>query len=299
MNQRKASLIVILAGMLFCAGALYAQAPAAAPAAGAAKAEEKGGSLTLWDRIKGGGWVMWPIGICSIATAYFIIDGAMRTMIKRVSPPPHEEALKGFFRQGDYVGAYNYCKSNSTPMTNVLRAGVSLLGEGKQIVEDGMIGELAKENSTMQSYISYLSVIGVCTPMIGLLGTVTGMMSAFATLGSSGIGDPSKLSSAIGEVLVATASGLFIAIPAFMAFYILRNRAAAAIHHIQEVINSLFRKMPYDSLAGVHIGDEELYAAVPNWVGQEGLSEMTAMPHEMAGTGGPSASQQISAATAQ
>ena len=57
--------------------------------------------------------------------------------------------------------------------------------------------------------------------------------------------------------------------------------------------------MPYDSLAGVHIGDEELYAAVPNWVGQEGLSEMTAMPHEMAGTGGPSASQQISAATAQ
>jgi biopolymer transport protein ExbB len=102
--------------------------------------------------------------------------------------------------------------------------------------------------------------------MIGLLGTVTGMMRAFGTLAQSGIGDPSKLSGAIGEVLVATASGLFIAIPAFGAFYYLRNRAAFAVHHIQDSINSLFRKMPYEALAGVHIGDEELYAALPNWV---------------------------------
>ena len=91
-----------------------------------------------------------------------------------------------------------------------------------------MMGELAKENSHLQTYISYLSVIGVCTPMIGLLGTVTGMIKAFAKLGSSGIGDPSGLSAAIGEVLVATASGLVIAIPAFGAFYFLRNRARPA-----------------------------------------------------------------------
>ena len=116
----------------------------------------------------------------------------------------------------------------------MLRVGIGLLGEGKQVAEEGMIGELAKENSPMQTYISYLSVIGVCTPMIGLLGTVTGMIKAFAKLGSTGIGDPSGLSAAIGEVLVATASGLVIAIPAFGAFYFLRNRAAGSIHHIQD-----------------------------------------------------------------
>ena len=102
--------------------------------------------------------------------------------------------------------------------------------------------------------------------MIGLLGTVTGMIKAFAKLGASGIGDPSGLSAAIGEVLVATASGLVIAIPAFGAFYFLRNRAADAMHHVQDIVNSLFRKMPYESLAGVHLGDEELYAATPNWM---------------------------------
>jgi biopolymer transport protein ExbB len=166
------------------------------------------------------------------------------------------------------VGAYNYCRDNPSPLTNVLRVGISLLGDGKQIAEEGMMGELTKENGKMQTWISYLSVIGVCTPMIGLLGTVTGMIRAFATLGSSGIGDPSSLASAIGEVLTATASGLMIAIPAFGAFYFLRNRAASAMHRVQDIINGLYRKMPYDALAGVHIGDEELYAALPNWVEQ-------------------------------
>ena len=221
---------------------------------------------SLLETIKEGGWVMIPIGLCSIATLYLIGDGILRTSPKRVAPPEHEQKVKELFRQGDYVAAYKYCKENPSPLTNVLRVGIGLLGDGKQVAEEGMLAELAKENSSMQTYISYLSVIGVCAPMIGLLGTVTGMIKAFAKLGSSGIGDPSGLSAAIGEVLVATASGLIIAIPAFGAFYFLRNRAAASIHHIQDIINSLFRKMPYDSLAGVHLGGEELYAAVPNWL---------------------------------
>jgi hypothetical protein len=99
--------------------------------------------------------------------------------------------VKALFRQGDYVGAYNYCKENPSPLTNVLRVGISLLGDGKPNAEEGMMGELQKENANMNTYISYLSVIGVCTPMIGLLGTVTGMIKAFANLGAAGIGDPS------------------------------------------------------------------------------------------------------------
>jgi biopolymer transport protein ExbB len=223
-------------------------------------------SKTLWRQIQEGGWVMFPIALCSIATLYLIGDGIIRTSRKKTAPPKQEEALKILFRQGDYVEAHNYCKTNPSPLTNVLRIGIGLLGEGKEMAEDGMLGALAKENSQMQTYISYLSVIGVTTPMIGLLGTVTGMIKAFAKLGSSGIGDPSGLSAAIGEVLVATASGLVIAIPAFAAFYFLRNRATDSLHHIQDIVNSLFRKMPYESLAGVHLGDDELFAATPNWL---------------------------------
>lgn len=209
---------------------------------------------------------MIPIAACSIGAIYLIVDGVIRTGQTKIAPAAQEAKLKELFQRGDYVGAYNYCKANPSPLNNVIRVGVSLLGEGKQAAEEGMIGELSKENSKLQTWISYLSVIGVCSPMIGLLGTVTGMIRAFATLGASGIGDPSSLSSAIGEVLVATASGLFIAIPAFMAFYFLRNRATAAMHHIQDIIASLFRKMPYESMAGVHIGDDVIFAAQPSWL---------------------------------
>ena len=264
--------IVLLASATLLMLASIAAAQANSPAPGGESVRAK----TLFEQIKEGGWVMVPIGLCSIATLYLIGDGVLRTGRNRVAPLGHEESVKALFRQGDYVGAFNFCKENPSPLTNVLRIGIGLLGDGKQVAEEGMMGELAKENSSMQTYISYLSVIGVCTPMIGLLGTVTGMIKAFAKLGASGIGDPSGLSAAIGEVLVATASGLVIAIPAFGAFYFLRNRAAASVHHIQDVVNRVFRKMPYESLTGVHLGDEELYAAIPTWLVQQPVADANA-----------------------
>ena len=252
---------------LLTGAAVLAQADAPVPgAAPAAPAVEK---KTLLERIREGGWVMIPIGACSILTVYLIGDGYTRTNPKRVAPPEQINQVKELFRHGDYVGAYNFCKANPSAVTNVLRTGVSYLGDGKSMTETAMSEELAKENAGVQTRLSYLSVIGVCTPMIGLLGTVTGMMSAFSTLKTSGIGDPGALAGSIGEVLVATASGLFIAIPAFGSFYYLRNRGAAALHVIEDTVNSLFRKMPYEHLHGVHIGDEELYAAVPNWISAE------------------------------
>ena len=262
--------LAVMAGtwFLLTAAVVLAQSESPAPVPGAAPAA-KTETKSLLERIREGGWVMIPIGACSILTVYLIGDGYTRTNPKRVAPPDQINAVKDLFRHGDYVGAYNYCKTNPSAVTNVLRTGVSYLGDGKNMAETAMSEELAKENAGVQTRLSYLSVIGVCTPMIGLLGTVTGMMSAFSTLKTSGIGDPGALAGSIGEVLVATASGLFIAIPAFGAFYYLRNRGAAALHIIEDTVNSLFRKMPYEHLTGVHIGDEELYAAVPNWIAAE------------------------------
>jgi biopolymer transport protein ExbB len=269
MTKKPRYLILIL---FLSAGLGASVALAQSPSPGASGPNIRG--KTLWEKIVEGGWVMVPIGLCSVGTLYLIGDGIIRTAPKKVAPPEHEQQVKDLFRHGDYVGAYKFTKENPSPLNNVLRVGISLLGEGKEMAEEGMIGEMAKENSSMQTYISYLSVIGVCAPMIGLLGTVTGMIKAFEKLGAAGIGDPSGLSAAIGEVLVATASGLIIAIPAFGAFYFLRNRAAASLHYIQDLVNSLFRKMPYESLAGVHLGDDELYAAIPNWlVGAKGSGQ--------------------------
>ena len=235
----------------------------------ASAAEDSSGVIhhkTLWEQIYEGGWVMIPIGACSVLTVYLCGDGWMRTSRKVTAPSACEQKVKSLFREGDYVEAYNYCKRHNSPLANVLRAGIGMLGEGKSAVEDAMVGAMQQESTKLNTYISYLSVIGVCTPMFGLLGTVTGMIKAFANLGTSGIGDPSGLSAAIGEVLIATASGLLIAIPAFGMFYLLRSRSSSAMHYIQNVTRDLFRKMPYEHMSGLHISGEELYAATPNWV---------------------------------
>jgi biopolymer transport protein ExbB len=234
----------------------------------AASAQEAAGGVhkkTLWNLFVEGGWVMYPITACSVAMIWFIVDGYIRTSAGKLYPVDHVTQLRELFKKGDYVGAYAFAKTAGSPVADVVRAGVAFTPDGKTMTEEAIISEITRVNAELKGRSSYLSVIGVCTPMIGLVGTVTGMMSAFETLGTSGVGDPSKLSGAIGEVLVATASGLFIAIPAFISYYLLANRINKGIHDITEIVTGLFRAFPYEEIEGRKVGDEEIYAAKPDW----------------------------------
>jgi biopolymer transport protein ExbB len=234
----------------------------------AASAQEAAGGVhkkTLMDLFVEGGWVMYPITACSVAMIWFIVDGYIRTSAGKLYPVDHVTQLRELFKKGDYVGAYAFAKTAGSPLADVVRAGVAFTPDGKTMTEEAIISEITRVNAELKGRSSYLSVIGVCTPMIGLVGTVTGMMSAFETLGTSGVGDPSKLSGAIGEVLVATGAGLFIAIPAFMSYYMLANRINKGVHDITEIVTGLFRAFPYAEIEGRKVGDEEIYAAKPDW----------------------------------
>ena len=230
----------------------------------AASAEVK--SESLLDEIIKGGWVMIPLAICSIAMVWLITDGILRTRSIRLVPPMELEKLRNAFRAGDYVGAYQITNETPCAINNVTRAGLIALGDGKHPTEDGMLAELSKETARGSVRLSYLSVLGVCAPMIGLIGTVVGMIKAFKTLKGNVAGNSDALAGAIGEVLVATATGLFVAVPAFMAYYFLRNRLQSAMQEVEYEAFNLFRKLPYHLAEGVHIGDQELYANAPNWV---------------------------------
>jgi biopolymer transport protein ExbB len=221
---------------------------------------------TFIDVYKEGGWCMHVILLFSIGTVWLIIDIWTRTNAKKMTPADDVQSAQQHFLVGDYLGAYAAMKAAISPFAQVVRAALGSVGYGKDSTEEALLTEVDKITSTLQTRINYLSVIGVCTPMVGLLGTVSGMRGAFASLGASGIGDPTALSMHIGEVLIATASGLFVAIPAFMGFYFLRNKLQAAVHQLQEKAELLFRHAPYDYLKDVDVGQEATYAALPNWV---------------------------------
>lgn len=259
---------LLVCGTLLC-GSINAFAEEAAPPAAGEAGKATVHKKSMLKKFQEGGWVMYPILGFSVLTIWLSVDLWIRTGKKKLAPDAHVNGAKDLFRMGDYVGAYQHCKNNPSAFSDSTRVALSFIGDGQQATEDAMIGELNKFNAATTTRINYLSVIGVCTPMVGLLGTVTGMVTAFEHLGTAGVGDPSGLSAAIGEVLIATASGLAIAIPAFMMFYVLRNRLQGSIHYAQELVVSLFRKMPYEDLKDCHVGEEEFFAARPNWVGDD------------------------------
>lgn len=233
-------------------------------------AAEAAGSVTkttMIDTYLEGGWVMHILLVCSIAMVWLIIDIWLRTNSKKMTPSEDVTAAQELFRSGDYLGAYQAMKASFSPFAEVVRAGLGSVGYGKDATEEAIDATVDKMNSTLQTRINYLSVIGVCAPMIGLLGTVGGMKGAFGSLGSAGLqSGVGELAGHIGEVLVATAAGLLVAIPAFMAFYFLRNKLQGAIHHLHETSEHLFRNAPYEYLKDADVGQEETYAALPNWI---------------------------------
>ena len=236
--------------------------PLAAQTAGVAAAEPAVVQQTLLQKLN-----MPTIYIllgCSVAIVWLVLDGWRRTERAQVVEPDALEELRTRFRAGDYAGAFAYCAERRGRLTNTIRAGLAHACDGKEATEDAMAVAIVGENAHFQHRIAYLSVIGVIAPMIGLSGTVFGMIDAFSAMGSTA--DPARLSGAIGKVLYATAGGLVVAIPAFVAYYLLRNRTASAMHALQVAAMDLFRNLPYRDFAGVHFEGGEPVAARPNWI---------------------------------
>ena len=216
--------------------------------------------------LHGGGMVIF-VWICLLATSVIMVTLIIQLAISmrkdKLAPPPLVDSLRQLIGSGNYQEAWETCSANKNYLANVLKAGLSRIGRGKEAVEGGLSEHGLREATLLRTRNSYLSVIGVVSPMIGLLGTVIGMMGAFAVLGASGMGNPKELAGKISEVLLATASGLFIAIPAFVAYYIFRNMSQASIVHADDIVNTLITDVPYDELAGMQVGENFAAAGVP------------------------------------
>jgi biopolymer transport protein ExbB len=254
--------------LAFFSVGLYAQATnapgapadASAPAAGAgdgsnAAATAPGSDTTLTTLFMQGGPVMYVLVIASVCVVWFTAEGFFQLRVGKLAPKALVARLREAFSTGNYQEAWNICQQNKCFLANVLGAGVERIGRGKDAVEFAIEETALRESTVLRTNTTYLSVIGVVSPMVGLTGTVWGMIKAFHTLGQNGITDPSKLAGNIGEVLVATASGLIVAIPAFVFYYILRARATTAVLFSESQVYRMLDDVPYEQLAGVRIGE--------------------------------------------
>jgi biopolymer transport protein ExbB len=263
----------LLALALLTASLLFTALPAQdtgtpAPAAGAAPAADAGAAggngtapaappkaTTLADMLHQGGFVMYILALASVCLVWFTVEGFALLRTAKLAPPALIARLREAFKAGNYQEAWNICKANRCFLSNVLSNGLERIGRSKDAVEFIVEETALRESNDLKTNTTYLSVIGVVSPMIGLTGTVWGMIGAFKTLGDNGISNPSLLAGKIGEVLVATMSGLVVAVPAFIFFYILRARAQSAILHAESQVYRLLDDIPYEQLGGVRVGD--------------------------------------------
>ncbi|MFZ4776307.1 MAG: MotA/TolQ/ExbB proton channel family protein [Terrimicrobiaceae bacterium] len=191
----------------------------------------------------------------SMVMLTFIIQLFIVLRDEQLAPQALVDSLQSTIHAGNYQEAWEICRANKAYIALVLKGALERLGRGKEAVETALIEHGIREAQILKTKNSYLSVIGVIAPMIGLLGTVIGMMGAFAVLGASGVADPRSLALRIGEVLMATASGLFIAIPAFIFYYYFRNRATIVLVNADDKLNRLVEDIPFEELAGVRVGE--------------------------------------------
>ena len=215
----------------------------------------EGGGTNFWELFKLSWHVSSILLLSSVLIMGFAIEAGIKVRVGRLAPPAVYAQLKDAFVSGNYPQAVQICAANPCYLSRIVQAGVERLGRGRDAAEKAMSEVTLKEINDLKSNINYLSVIGVVSPMVGLTGTVIGMMKAFATLGSSGAADPSLLSKNISEVLFATGFGLFVAIPGFVLYYVFRNRVQTVTVAVDQLVGHLFEDIPFEQLTGYRVQD--------------------------------------------
>jgi len=209
--------------------------PAAAQEGGGVPAVEE---KTLLDQFMAGGPLMWPILLCSIGTLAVAAYCLVRISKKKMMPADEVTAVGQFMEQRDAAGAYALCHEKSSVFANTMSAALLKVNferdlANKTSMEQAAAETLSNEETRLMLWVNYLNVFATIGPMLGLLGTVTGMIQSFDML-AAGKSEPSDLAGGIGEAMITTAGGLFVGIPAMFCYFYFRNLLSIVVADIQK-----------------------------------------------------------------
>jgi biopolymer transport protein ExbB len=265
MSRKQIAVMVLVAGLLggFVARALAQAAQEAAPAPAAPapgmvldektaegeKAGEKKSGLGFWTVIISSGFlgiIIWlGLGGTSVAAAALAIDSFVNIRQKKIVPQQLVDDVRSSMEQGDVLKAIKHCEERTGPLASILSAGFSNVKEGFDVIQDvvGVAADL--ESEKLLQRVAYLNVCANLAPMLGLLGTVQGMIYAFATLATTeaGAAQQAMLALNIAQALWTTAAGLCVAIPAISFYTYFRNRASKVILNMEALTMDLIKSL--------------------------------------------------------
>lgn len=242
MNGNRFGLLLIWVVLLIVAHSLPAQQTPSEGAGGevvavqeATRARPDGvQELTLWNMIVQGGVILWLIGVLSVVAVVMAIYFFLTITPSREIPANFVRRAMNQIRTGDLRGAYQMCEGRDELVANVLRAGLKVCGHDRYVIQEAMESEGERGSTALWQRISYLNNIGVIAPLLGLLGTVWGMMGAF---GAIAFDDASvrglTMAYSVAQAMITTAAGLALAIPAMGAYFFLRGRVIKIVAQVE------------------------------------------------------------------
>lgn len=234
---------VVLLAMVLCVAFVCSSAIAAE---GDAAGEVQ--TISLWRTIAAGGIIGYIIMLMSLVVLALVVENFMTVNQSRLMPEGLEESLQGYIQAGQYDKAKELCAEDGSFLANVIGAGLRQVGAmfGFFDMQNSMQEASERHVSKLYRKIDYLSFIAAITPMMGLLGTVTGMIKSFNQIAlTEGAAKPSQLAGGISEALVTTCLGLVVAIPAMFFVTFFRNRIDSYVAETETVVDKLmggFRK---------------------------------------------------------
>ncbi|MCB1181801.1 MotA/TolQ/ExbB proton channel family protein [bacterium] len=200
----------------------------------------------MWEMILAGRYMMIPIAIASLVGMTVIIERILVLRQGRIVRPEIASAVETLSASPDLSTAYATCDRHPGPFANIVRAGLDHADNDWTIIRDVLEEAGRQEATRLTRRLGILETVAAVSPLLGLLGTVLGMIRVFATISLAGLGNPETLSSGISEAMVTTAAGLIIGIPALVAHNWLNGRADRIIFDLEfyssKVLDTLRRR---------------------------------------------------------
>ncbi len=188
----------------------------------------------MLELVKAGGWLMLPIIACSIVALAIVIERLWSLQVRRVLP----KNLVAQVWRWDKIHQLNdeHLKElqASSPLGSVLAAGIANRKQNREVMKESIEDTGRHVVHELERYLNTLGTIAAITPLLGLLGTVVGMIKVFATITTIGVGNPGALAGGISQALITTAAGMSVAIPTLMFYRYFRGKVRMLVLRMEQ-----------------------------------------------------------------
>jgi biopolymer transport protein ExbB len=201
--------------------------------------------------VQAGGWLMLPIIACSVVAVAIVLERLWTLQEKRVLPANVATQVADWVQQNQLDVQHVQQLERSSPLGQVLAAGLAYRNAPRDVLKEVVEDAGRHVVHDLERYLNPLGTIAAISPLLGLLGTVSGMIRSFTAITTEGVGNPTVLAGGISEALITTAAGLTVAIPALIAYRYLRGRVDGLVVKIEKESIRFIEALLHQQRSGV------------------------------------------------